>query len=158
MDCSPPVSSVHGISQSRVLEWVAISFSRGSFQLRNRTHISCIAGGFFTPEPLGKPPGPVSNVLSPPSHTLYFSECCLMLRALSTSGIPLTGRPRLPRGSAPQLTHLTSSLENLHSCPRFVQGTQPWGGTCLSHRLGWGQEGLTWGSPGPEAHTLSSFA
>ena len=30
MDCSPPGSSVHGISQTRILEWVAISFSRGS--------------------------------------------------------------------------------------------------------------------------------
>ena len=33
MDCSPPGSSVHGISQARILEWVAISFSRESFQL-----------------------------------------------------------------------------------------------------------------------------
>ena len=42
MDCSPPGSSVHGISQARILEWVAISFSRGSSQSRDRTHISCI--------------------------------------------------------------------------------------------------------------------
>jgi len=44
MDCSPPGSSVHGIFQARVLEWVAISFSRGSFQPRDQTLISCIAG------------------------------------------------------------------------------------------------------------------
>ena len=37
MDCSPPHSSVHGIFQARVLEWVAISFSRGSSQPRDRT-------------------------------------------------------------------------------------------------------------------------
>ena len=43
MDCSPPRSSVHGIPQARILEWVAISFSRGSFQLRDQTHISCIS-------------------------------------------------------------------------------------------------------------------
>ena len=48
MDCSPPGSSVHGISQARILEWVAISFSRGSSQPRNRTSVSRIAGGFFT--------------------------------------------------------------------------------------------------------------
>ena len=42
MDCSLPGSSVHGISQARILEWIAISFSRGSTQPRNRTHISCI--------------------------------------------------------------------------------------------------------------------
>ena len=48
MDCSPPGSSVHGISQMRILEWVAISFSRGSFWPRNWTQVSCIAGRFFT--------------------------------------------------------------------------------------------------------------
>ena len=48
MDCSPPGSSVHGILQARILEWVAISFSRGSSQPRNQTQVSCIAGKFFT--------------------------------------------------------------------------------------------------------------
>ena len=48
MDCSLPGSSVHGISQARILEWVAISLSRGSPQPRNQTWVSCIAGGFFT--------------------------------------------------------------------------------------------------------------
>ena len=48
MDCSPPGSSVHGILQERILEWVAIPFSRGSSQARDWTHISCIAGRFFT--------------------------------------------------------------------------------------------------------------
>ena len=41
MDCSLPGSSVHGISQSRILEWVAISFSSGSSQPRDWTHVSC---------------------------------------------------------------------------------------------------------------------
>ena len=40
MDCNPPGSSVHGISQVRILEWVAISFSRGSLQSRDRACIS----------------------------------------------------------------------------------------------------------------------
>ena len=48
MDCSLPVSSIHGIFQARVLEWVAISFSRRSSQLRDRTQVSCIAGRHFT--------------------------------------------------------------------------------------------------------------
>ena len=48
MDYSPPGSFVHGILQARVLEWVAISFSRGSSQPRNRTQVSCITGRFFT--------------------------------------------------------------------------------------------------------------
>ena len=48
MDCSPRGSSVLGILQARILEWVAISFSRGSSQPRDRTQVSCIAGRFFT--------------------------------------------------------------------------------------------------------------
>ena len=40
--------TVHGILQARTLEWVALPFSRGSSQPRDRTQISCIAGGFFT--------------------------------------------------------------------------------------------------------------
>ena len=48
MDCSPPGSSVHRISQARVLEWVVIFSSRGSSWPRDRTQVCCIAGGFFT--------------------------------------------------------------------------------------------------------------
>ena len=51
VDCSPPGSSVHGILQARILEWVAISFSRASSWPRDGTHISCLAGWFFTTEP-----------------------------------------------------------------------------------------------------------
>ena len=48
MDCSLPGSSVHGIFQERVLEWVAISFSRGSSQPRDGTRVSHTAGRCFT--------------------------------------------------------------------------------------------------------------
>ena len=48
VDCSPPGSSVCGILQARILEWVAIPFSKGSSQPRVGTHVSCIAGRFFT--------------------------------------------------------------------------------------------------------------
>ena len=48
MDCSPPGSAVHGILQARILEWVAIPFSRGSSPPRNWTQVSWIAVGFFT--------------------------------------------------------------------------------------------------------------
>ena len=68
VDCSPPGSSVHGKFQvrilewkkKRILEWVATSYSRGSFQPRDRTLVSwslvslTLAGGFFTTEPAGK--------------------------------------------------------------------------------------------------------
>ena len=51
MDCSPPGSSVHGILQARILEWVARPSSRGTSRPRNRTHVSYVSrissGGFF---------------------------------------------------------------------------------------------------------------
>ena len=48
MDCSLPGYCAHGILQARILEWVAISFSRGSSQPRNGTQVSYTAGRFFT--------------------------------------------------------------------------------------------------------------
>ena len=56
MDCSLPGSSVHGILQARMLEWVFIYFSRGSSQPRNWIRVSCIAGGFFTVWAMRKAP------------------------------------------------------------------------------------------------------
>jgi len=48
MDCLPPGSSVHEILQARILEWVAIPFSRGSYQPRSQSQVSCISGRFCT--------------------------------------------------------------------------------------------------------------
>ena len=48
MNYSLPSFSVHGIFQARILEWVAISFSRGSSQPRDQTQVSCIADRRFT--------------------------------------------------------------------------------------------------------------
>ena len=53
--CSPSDSSIHGVFQARILEWVAISSSRGSSWPRDQTCISCIPGEFFTTEPSEKP-------------------------------------------------------------------------------------------------------
>ena len=55
MDCSPPGSTVHGILQPRILEWVAIPFSRGSSQSRDWTQVPYNEGKFFTTEPPRKP-------------------------------------------------------------------------------------------------------
>ena len=58
MDCSPPGFSVHGILQARIVEWAAMPSSRGSSRPRDWIDVSCgscIAGGFFTTEHLGKP-------------------------------------------------------------------------------------------------------
>ena len=54
MDCSLPGSSVHGIFQAIALEWIAISFSRGSSQPRARTWVSRIVDRHFTPTALFK--------------------------------------------------------------------------------------------------------
>ena len=48
MLCDHVDFTVHGILQARILEWVAVPFSRGSYQLRDRTQVSHTAGGFFT--------------------------------------------------------------------------------------------------------------
>ena len=56
MDCSLPSSSVHGILQAKILEWVAIPFSGGSSQARDRTHVSCIVDSLPS-----KPPGKPKN-------------------------------------------------------------------------------------------------
>ena len=58
IECHPPASSIHGIFQARILEWVAISSSRGTFQSRDQTYVSCVScitGRFFSAEPPGKP-------------------------------------------------------------------------------------------------------
>ena len=46
--CNPMDYMAHGILQARILEWVALPFSRGSFQPRDQTQVSHIAGRFFT--------------------------------------------------------------------------------------------------------------
>ena len=55
MDCSPPGSSVHGILQARILQWVSISFSRGIPDPGIKLGSPALADGFFTTEPAGKP-------------------------------------------------------------------------------------------------------
>ena len=54
MGCRTPGSSVHGISQTRIVEWVTISFSKGSSPPRAQSPLA-LAGGFFSSEPPGKP-------------------------------------------------------------------------------------------------------
>ena len=68
MDCSLPDSFVHGIFPARIVEWVAISSSRGSSQPRDRTQVSCIAGGFLTLSTL--PNRPQWEILNPSPQNL----------------------------------------------------------------------------------------
>ena len=74
MDCSPPGSSIHGVLQARILEWIAISSSRGSSWPRNWTWVSCLADESFPLSHLGSPgfcyPGLFSLPQSPWVHSL----------------------------------------------------------------------------------------
>ena len=71
-DCSPPGFSVLGVSQARLLEWVAISFSRESSQSRVQMCISCIAGGSSTTEP---------SCENKKLRTWYIPSFCKLFRA-----------------------------------------------------------------------------
>ena len=77
IDCSPPGSFVHGISQARTLEWAAISFSSGSSQSRDQSVVSGLACGFFTTEP---------SVGSHPSTHWWFLKVILHLQLLQNTG------------------------------------------------------------------------
>ena len=71
VDCSPPGSSVHGILQARILEWVAISFSRGSSQPRDRTWSPTLQADSLLSEPPGKPSHmKVKGLVTPSCPTL----------------------------------------------------------------------------------------
>ena len=73
MDCSPSGSSVHGISQARIQEWVAISFSRASSSPRDWTHISYVScsGGFFTTSATWESPRQVIIWLAADNHKSF---------------------------------------------------------------------------------------
>ena len=86
-----PGSSIHGILQARILEWVAISFSRVSSPSGDQTQTSCIVGRFFTIWATGKPlqsSGVCSN-LCPLSWWCHLILCCpllLFLQSFPASG------------------------------------------------------------------------
>ena len=75
IDCSLPGSCVHGILQARILEWVAISFSRGSSQPRYQTQVSCIAGRFFTNLTMREALSAITTNLFSPVLLFSFGSC-----------------------------------------------------------------------------------
>ena len=85
MDCSPPGSSIHGVLQARILQWVAIPSPRGSSWHRDWTHVFCVSGiasGFFTIEPSGKKP--LMVVIKSISNILFLPLLILKILPLLT--------------------------------------------------------------------------
>ena len=147
MDCSPPGSSVHGIFQARILEWVAMPSSRGPSQPRDRTHVSCvfcIAGRFFTTESPGKPLTDLSPVLKKVLHiqemlSQYLLSQQDILPFIGNGSTPLrVSLSRLIAGSDPPLPcHPASSLQVWNNSiarmvPVPVFSMQPYWGRALS--------------------------
>ena len=77
MGCSLPGSSSHGIFQAGVLEWVAVSFSRGSSQPRNWTRVSCLASVFFTGRTTK-----ITTFGKKIAFWIYKKQCDFLLRSL----------------------------------------------------------------------------
>ena len=104
MECSSPASSLHGILQARILEWVGMPFPRGYSQPRDQTHISyssCISVRFLTAEPLEKPRKRVMLEFKPE-----------MLREVSILPLQLF---RKGRGTRDQVANICWIIENTES-------------------------------------------
>ena len=70
LDYIPPGSFVCGILQARILEWIPIPFSRGSFPSRDQTWVSCIVGGLFTIRATREGPTLFINPLNPLNNSI----------------------------------------------------------------------------------------
>ena len=100
MDCSPPGSFVRGILQAKVLEWVAISFSRGSSWTRHQTHISCIGRWILCHWASREAPGlgiRLTKWFSGETRVIWrrfllFHRCCLLIPGLATTSETLRSK------------------------------------------------------------------
>ena len=122
MDCSPQGSSVHGFSQARILEWVAISFSRASSQHRNQTHISCVsctAGGWILYH-CAIWEAHVSVVKNPPANAGDARDAGL---------VPKSGRSPGERKEQPISVFLPGKSHG----QRSLAGYSPWGHKRVGH-------------------------
>ena len=106
IDCNLLGFSVHGICQARILDWVAISFSRGSSQPRDWTHVSCLASGFFTTEPHGKPLSKWLVLLRKEDYFYY--KCDLTMTKRIRKSFPLIYH--LVKTSKHMFTHLVCTF------------------------------------------------
>ena len=82
IDCIPPGSSVHGILQARILEWVAISSSMGSSRPRDRTHVFCIGRQILYHWATREAPDLILHTIYP-SGMYYIDACDIYLYVVS---------------------------------------------------------------------------
>ena len=106
VDCSPPGSSVHGILQAKILEWVAISFSRGSFWPRDWTHNYCKYCALQADTLPSEPPPSCSFKASPWSNTLVAPPCLYNEGQTPQWSIQTLNSLAFPSVSCPLHTHL----------------------------------------------------
>ena len=128
MDCSLPSSSVHRISQARVLEWVTISFSGGSSQLRVGNLVSCISRWVLycltSQGSPGVPYTPENSELLSFSPTLPYLFCFYALVQIVSPlfvrpSYPLPPPPSLDSPSSPGLSFITLGKLFLTKMPIF---------------------------------------
>ena len=117
MGYRPPGTSVHGILQAGILEWVAMPSSRGSSRSRDQTcvsHNSCIAGGFFTGEPSGKPK---QEYLPQNCKTSFFPSSATNLPVIWCKPLNTPGSqfPHLKSSQRPSLTVISLVFYQLNS-------------------------------------------
>ena len=133
VDCSPPSSSVHGILQARVLEWVAISFSRGFSWPRDRTQVSHIAGrcfnliqGWSKRKPLI-----MADLIYPPNKLFLVTDlgCLIFAGVFLESFFSVSSEDC--KGKGISFTNLTKLLQRLEERSKIPQGRRrdtraPW--------------------------------
>ena len=128
MNCSPPGSSVHRISQTRILEWVAIPFSRGSSQTRDQTHSPSLAGMFFVTEPPGKPP---CLLLWPKGFKRLAFKSEIFVHSLFLSlnylyNTPVLSLSNLGRNTSRDRNSAIPQFSSVHSLSRVRLFATPW--------------------------------
>ena len=115
MDCSPPGSSVHGISQARMLEWVAIPFSRGCSRPRDRTWSCILQADSLLSEPPGKSQLLGSFPLDPAKPTL--DSWPPKLSGFKNPLKPLSAKWYLVIATAGNSHTLLTTTERKQDCP-----------------------------------------
>ena len=149
VDCSPPGSSVHGISQAIILEWVVIPFSRKSSWPRDQTHISCIhcvsyIAGRFSP---GEPPGKHFQIQSVQFSSVAQS-CPTLCNTMDCSSAGLPIHYQLPEFTQTHVHWVSDAIQPSHplsspSPPTFKlsqhQGLFKWVILCIRWPKYWFQ-------------------